>query len=307
MPLSQHIIDLTRLALRDRVLTFKERETIVNVAVKEGVPSDEINQYLDNALTERLKSFTKEELKRCPFCGAQIPLVQNSCPFCGNILQNTDNKSVPPPFVLGEEADIIHSENMRVRQEESNPTTCPDCGAPFPLVGNVCNSCGHILHEKSGSELHIDNLIANIKKSIIRLKNVPEPSFIDVLFQYGPIYLFLSMYFFLMIDKNTFPFYMFFTSVSIFVYLFKSDDNPLSINESDDYYYEAVHSYEMYSRMVRTLYGKSQEAKTILNVFSSKIEKLKKSRLVNQLFLVIYFFLFFGGVAIIRNILINAL
>ncbi|MBP5368081.1 MAG: hypothetical protein J6Z01_06505 [Bacteroidales bacterium] len=109
MAVSQHIIDLTNLALTDRVLTYKERETIVDTAIKEGLTSEEINQYLDNALTERLKSFTKEELKCCPACGAQIPLISDMCPYCGNYLQNINSQLVSPTTIVGDDADIIRS------------------------------------------------------------------------------------------------------------------------------------------------------------------------------------------------------
>ena len=68
MAVSKKIIELTRLALEDRMLTFKEREVIVKNAVAEGVLETEINAFLDNMLAQRLKTFTKEELKRCPSC-----------------------------------------------------------------------------------------------------------------------------------------------------------------------------------------------------------------------------------------------
>ncbi|MBQ2097476.1 MAG: hypothetical protein II480_04810, partial [Bacteroidales bacterium] len=83
MPVSKHIAGLTALALQDRILTYKERQVIVKEAVKEGTSLQEINSYLDDALTERLKSFSKEELKHCPYCGAQIPLLSDVCLFCG--------------------------------------------------------------------------------------------------------------------------------------------------------------------------------------------------------------------------------
>ncbi|MBQ5576157.1 MAG: zinc ribbon domain-containing protein, partial [Bacteroidales bacterium] len=101
MAISKHIIDLTTLALKDRVLTFVERKVIIDAAMKEGVSADEINFYLDNALNERLRSYSKEDLKRCPNCGAQIPLVSDECPYCGQSLETADNKPTPPPYIRG--------------------------------------------------------------------------------------------------------------------------------------------------------------------------------------------------------------
>ena len=133
MSIPPKIANLTALALSDRILTYTERKTIVAAAVKEGVSEKEINQYLDDALSQRLKFYTKEELKSCPFCGAQIPLLSESCLFCGNELNN-DNQLLhnPPPFIEGTEAEIIRAENLRVAKENINLKTCPDCGAPYP-------------------------------------------------------------------------------------------------------------------------------------------------------------------------------
>ena len=83
MAVSKKIFDLTRLALQDRVLTFKERQTIVRVALEEGVSEQEINAFLDNMLNQRLKTMAKEELCSCPGCGAQIPLISEDCMYCG--------------------------------------------------------------------------------------------------------------------------------------------------------------------------------------------------------------------------------
>ncbi len=94
MPIPSNIIQLTALALKDKVLTLVEKETIINAALKSGVSQAEITVWLDNALKESLKRYSKEDLKNCPFCGAQIPLVSEDCLFCGNNLQNTDNKTV---------------------------------------------------------------------------------------------------------------------------------------------------------------------------------------------------------------------
>lgn len=66
MAISKKILDLAHLALSDRVLTYTERQTIVKAALEEGTPASEINSVLDNMLTQRLKSYTKEELRKKP-------------------------------------------------------------------------------------------------------------------------------------------------------------------------------------------------------------------------------------------------
>lgn len=302
MALSQHIINLTRLALADRVLTYKERATIVDAAIKEGVTDDEINQYLDSALNERLKSYTKEELKCCPACGAQIPLISDMCPYCGNYLENIDTQRVGPPIlVIGDDADIIRSENMRVWQEKKNLKTCPDCGAPFPLLSNICLSCGHILHEQRGTELNIKTLIVKIEKSIRRLKNIPIPSILDILMYYGPTLLFSAAFLPSLINPNYVFFPVWFTVISI-VLLFRGNiDEALTIQESDDYYYEALYTHKMYLRIVKTLYGNNKEARDLLDSYSSKIKAIKKQRIRNIIFLGIDIIVFFGFMLLFKH------
>lgn len=301
MALSQHIINLTRLALADRVLTYKERETIVDAAIKEGVKSDEINQYLDNALNERLKYYTKEELKCCPACGAQIPLISDMCPYCGNYLQNIDTQRVGPPiFVIGDDADIIRSENMRVWQEKKNLKTCPDCGAPFPLLSNICLSCGHIMHEQRGTELNIKTLIVKIEKSIRRLKNVPIPSIIDFIMYYGSILLFLTFFFCSIFNPDTIVFFLCFTFVAFF-FLVARNKEALTIQEADEYYYEALYTHKMYLRIVKTLYGNNKEALDLLDSYSSKIKAIKKRRILNMIFLSIDVIVFLGFILFFKH------
>jgi len=108
MSIPPKIANLTKLALSDRVLTYTERKTIVATAVKEGVSKKEINQYIDNELNQRLKFYTKEELRSCPFCGAQIPLISDDCMYCGVTLEKDGNFN--PIDISGNEADIISKE-----------------------------------------------------------------------------------------------------------------------------------------------------------------------------------------------------
>ena len=113
MAIPKKIIDLTTLALQDRVLTYKERKTIVAEALKMGVRQEEIDAYLTNALNIRLQSYTKEELGSCPGCGHGVPLIADQCPYCGTMLQRDGNHVIVPPThpnsfnISGKAAKII--------------------------------------------------------------------------------------------------------------------------------------------------------------------------------------------------------
>ena len=289
MSVPAHIQSLVSLALADRVLTFRERSTIVDTAIKAGVPEQEINSFIDSALTERLKYFTKEELKSCPHCGAQIPLVANQCLFCGGELQNADSQKVPPQFVAGEEADIIREETLRTAAERRNIRTCPDCGAPFPLVSNICEQCGHILHEQQDSVLNLNNLIDNIRHSIIELQHTHQPSFFQVLWYRRSIWLFaiavliLLMAIYLM-SCEIFNLLMFsLLGVSLVFLMFAASsvvkvnlDSPVQIAE--DRFSKALHRKEMYENHIATLYGKNREAQKLLDEFSSLTQNITKRR-----------------------------
>ncbi len=74
MAVSKKIVDLTRLALQDRVLTYTERQTIV-------------------------------KLRNCPSCGGQIPLISDQCLYCGTFL-NQQPENVYSMDVVGEEAEL---------------------------------------------------------------------------------------------------------------------------------------------------------------------------------------------------------
>ena len=296
MSIPPKIANLTKLALSDRVLTYTERKTIVDAALKEGVSETEINQYLDDALNQRLKFYTKEELKSCPFCGAQIPLLSDFCLFCGKELNN-DNQALhtPPPFAVGPEADIIVSENIRIANEQYNLKKCPDCGAPWPLISNICTSCGHVLHEHRSSLLYVNTLIANIKQSIAQIKSIPKASWSKVikhniayifLFLCVPVYIFLKLSgyseLFILIPFLLFMAFSIITA-SMGMENFKrgkliynipsSDVSPLADNEQN--VHAALTKYEMYMRQTTTLYGDDTEARKLLNEYQSEIQKNK--------------------------------
>lgn len=303
MAISKHIIDLTTLALKDRVLTFVERKVIIDAAMKEGVSTDEINSYLDNALNERLRSYSKEDLKRCPNCGAQIPLVSDECPYCGQSLETADNKPTPPPYIRGLEADIIHSENYRVATERRNIRTCPDCGAPFPLVSNICENCGHVLHEQKESILNVKNLITNIQQSIDELKSTPQPTLWQVLWYRRGYLFFLVACIGLLVaavfmSKDVYegtyltPLFgisIFFLVISVRAFVKTAFNSPVQIAE--DRYDTAINRKEMFENHINVLYGKNPEATEVLGELSRLAASFKKKRSHTRLTILICLFL----------------
>ncbi|MBR2104081.1 MAG: hypothetical protein IJ933_02215, partial [Bacteroidales bacterium] len=102
--------------------------------------------------------------------------------------KNTELPLTPPPHPaviraqeLAAAEAKIRDENLRIAEEHRNIKQCPDCGAPYPLVSNICPHCGHVLHEQQGAEYNIRTLIDNINTSIDTLKNAPKPTFLQVL------------------------------------------------------------------------------------------------------------------------------
>lgn len=56
MAISKKTLNLINLALKDKVLTQVERQTIVSAALEMGVPKQEIEAYLSHATDERIRS-----------------------------------------------------------------------------------------------------------------------------------------------------------------------------------------------------------------------------------------------------------
>ena len=283
------IKNLTRLALADRVLTDLERETIVNKAEEGGISKEEINKYLDEQLNLRLKSYTKVDLRDCPYCGAQIPLISDECMYCGKPLEHIEGDISVPFKISGYEADIIRSENQRIEEERHNIKNCPDCGAPFPLISNICESCGHVLHERDENSLNIQNLLNNIQRSIERVTDAPKPKVYQII-GYWFYYIILSFSIFAFIvgiisDNEAgkiisvigfiFGIALMATNAILF-------DNKSPVLISDGEYYKARHAYEMYTRQVNTLYGDNHEAQTLLRHFATLLKRLKRERYQNR-------------------------
>lgn len=284
MAIPKKIIDLTTLALQDRVLTFRERETIVAEALEMGVSQEEIDAYLTNALNKRLQSYTKEELGSCPGCGHGVPLVADECPYCGTVLQHNEHQVVPPIHpgslnVSGRAAKIIRQENYNTEQERKK--NCPKCGAPYPLVSNICSHCGYVLHEQRGADLNIQKLIGNINNSISQLEQCPNPT-LSQIFGYNKNLLFISLCFvFGYLAGYGGSGYVGFAFVffGIFVYVTRNKFKNVSpVTTADEMFYDALNYHAMYSRQVDTLYGDSQEAKNLLDKYQGVINGLEQQR-----------------------------
>lgn len=301
MAVSKHILDLINLALQDRVLTFKERQTIIEAAEHEGTAAAEINAVMDNMLEQRLKSYTKEELGSCPGCGHGVPLFADECPYCGTPLKHIENKTVtPPPFISAtdEAAAAIRSENLRVEEEKQTITECPKCHAPFPLFSNVCPYCQYIVHTRPDSKVNATTMITKMKASIETLRNAPLPTFGQVLWHRLGLMLFyiaasllilgllgasFSSAIYTLLAIALFPISL----LMLFFALVGKKKSPVQI--ADEMYYNGLHDYEMYSRQTDTLYGNSDEAKTLLYSYASEIKRHKANRTSNRNKITVFF------------------
>ena len=281
---------LSTLALSDRVLTDLERHTIVNKAIRNGISSEEINQYLDDQLNLRLKSYTKVDLRDCPFCGAQIPLISDECMYCGKPLEHIEGSTNIAFNISGKEADIIRRENQRVEQERHGIKNCPDCGAPFPLISNICSSCGHVLHEHDENALNIKNLLGNMQRSIDRVNLASKPKAIQIIgYWFYYILLLFSVFGFIVgiIAENEagklISLIGFVFGVALMATNAVLSDTKSPVLIADGEYYKARHSYEMFARGVDTLYGDNKEAQDMLSKFSYTLKQLKQQRYKNRI------------------------
>ena len=283
MAITSQIKELVTLALSDRVLTYVERKTIVNAAIKEGISETEINQYLDNALHKRLQFYTKEELRSCPHCGAQIPLISDNCMFCGVTLEKDGN--FKPIDITGDEADIIRAENLKTSSERTEIQTCPDCGAPFPLINHICTNCGHVLHEQRDNELNIKNLINNINESISTLKQQPKLKWRDVITDFIPpllFYIFVAIWAFWIIYDAQLTVWFVLMNVLGPVILFVTfalglDTKSPGVLEIENLTTE-LSKYEKFMRQLTILYGNNSEAKKLMQEYSSEIQRFSVER-----------------------------
>ena len=304
----QKIQDLIALALQDRVLTYKERQIIVSEAVNTGMDESTINRYIDDELAKRLQSYTKEELKHCPACGAQIPLISDECFYCGSALETDSTRKVIK--VTGNAANVIQQENQQTAEAQRNIQQCPDCGAPFPLVSHICTHCGHVLHENRGTDYNIRSLIDNIVSCINSLRKAQKPNFVNI-FLYNIEIVIIIVGLILLLDyKETLCLArgtgalcgLFLVPIGMFIPLFTNRDwtvkrankgeNPWKISPveaADIAFYNALVQYEKFASQINTIYGKNAEAQNELARLNNEINTIKKERKNNLISIAIVY------------------
>jgi rRNA maturation endonuclease Nob1 len=305
MAIPQQIIDLTDLALQDRELTFKERHAILKAALDLGVSVVDANKYIDDAFRKRLQSYKKEDLRRCPSCGAQIPLISVDCLFCGQSLETDDSErrvvKVGDQGAMGDAADIIREENRKTAEYQQSIAQCPDCGAALPLVSHICTYCGHILHEQTGSQYNIQQILHNINESIRALRSAPKPGFFKILtYNIDVAMAIIGAIITVNVDADTsaslvgkgvwYVLGFVLLAASPFVGMFlnmkseysKDDKENLyktsPIELADQAFYNALAMFDSYTLQIATLYGNNSEAKTELGYLDKLIKAVKKER-----------------------------
>lgn len=306
----QIIQDLVSRALKDGVLTYKERQVIMEEAGKMNADPNEVSQYINTALDNRLSYIPKESLKRCPTCGAQIPLLSNQCEYCG--------------FEFGEDnaggtshaEKVIDLENRNTNSEyvksDAPLRNCPDCGAPFPLISNICPSCGHIEHERADSKLNIKTLIENTKKSIDTMGQCMVPLWKSII-RDNALYLLPIAGIMLSLSKRLETGNEAYTSMSgvpmlmafllmgytAIALIFRINAGS-ALGEADKKFNEQKTLFDMYTRHTDTLYGAHKEARELLDKFGREIRKVKLNRIFNRM---VYYIFCIVSCLIIWNII----
>lgn len=231
--------------------------------------------------------------------------------------KNTELPLTPPPHPavirareLAAAEAKIRDENLRIAEERRNIKQCPDCGAPYPLVSNICPHCGHVLHEQQGAEYNIRTLIDNINTSIDTLKNAPKPTFLQVLwYRLDLVILYFAVTMVIVIVyyynvyslfqtvaskdlENQFIGWLMFAMVVYVGYLVHSVNKTSQkkvaetvspLQRADNEFYAALHANEKYLRQTETIYGDNPEAKTLLKNLAAEIDAVQKARNSNRL------------------------
>lgn len=247
MPISKNVADLTALALRDRVLTYRERQIIVDMALKEGCSIDEINAFVDSALNERLKSYSKEDLRYCPQCGVPFPLVSNVCTNCGHVLHEQKDSELNVHNLL---------KNIQQSIDELKST-------PKPTLWQV------LWYRKK-----LFLLFAALMFLCAAIKGIwytPSATTVIVLFIVSIVLWFVAL-----LSDSTSDFKFWHTGKLAA----RAEKSPVRL--ADDRYYSAMHRQEMYAAQINTLYGNNSEAQALLDDFSSLANAFKKEHVRNR-------------------------
>jgi len=278
----KRIVYLTELALKDGVMTFRERQVIESEGRKLEVDPDELKSFLDSALKYRISKETKETLQACPTCGGQIPLLSKECQYCGHMF----GKLAANVFNVSEDdeaARIIEQENAETQSQKTNIQQCPNCGAPYPLICNICGHCNHVLHAPSYDQLNVERLTKRISKSLSSVnKSVPE--FSDMLRKNWFLYITIINLLAGVVLSHLLGAAW---TVGIMIVLFftqfwflssKIKNNVNRIDECDRNFYLAQSRFDMLSREVTVLYGDHPEMKSKLEHFGEAITAVSNRR-----------------------------
>lgn len=297
--ISRRIIELVNLALKDYVLTDKERGVIVSEALKEGASFYEINSFINQKLKEANERKPKELLKNCPVCGGQIPLISNSCKYCNNVF-DTDSQSFKKQNFFGGyqvAESIIESENLRIEEERYNKRECPDCGAPFPLFGRICGFCGYIFHDLPEKDENIITLTQSMLSQINKIKNIRIV--LTALFNYHrPILVGLMAVPFMAIAGSTDNDFFMFLVLFLIVFaaikgaIVHTKQSPTKI--ASEQLSSAFYMYQSYERQVQALYPNDKEARQMLTNLKKTMESKRLEKQLKNMIVIIIFTLAFA-------------
>ncbi|MCQ2250313.1 MAG: zinc ribbon domain-containing protein [Bacteroidales bacterium] len=281
MEIPAQIKELVDLALKDAIITPLERQTIVNEAIDCGIRESEINKYINQKLDEKLSKRSKDQLKACPKCGAQIPLLADNCPYCGHEYSKADI-SDKKQTADSHAAAIIESENQRIEDEKQNLEHCPNCGHPYPLISNICPACKHVLHHNEENELNIQRLIDKIKDGANRIKKVEGPSIGNILLFRGcATSLFVIAVMILYFTKFPSGYLLTLAAIAapfglICLFFDNSQNNP--VDRFNRAYNKFLSEIKVAYNHINNFYGDHQEAYSLLDDTSKMLHQLNEQR-----------------------------
>jgi len=287
--ITENMKNLVDLALKDAVITYREKEILIGKAIEEGSSLSEINQYINEQLEIRLSKRGREELKACPKCGAQVPLLSDNCPFCNYEYQlsgaNNAVRISSARNASDNAAQAIEAENARTADENQNIESCPNCGHPYPLISNICPACRHVLHKNTDNAQNIRNLIARLRGSIDEYKSTNPINGMELykyrIFEYMfPIGIFLLILMLLRADAGI-AWLLFFTGVPCLaaamffgpIYMFYRKEAPYEIDNR--LFSDIENECRLYASQIDILYGDDSEARKMLSELEKEIEELK--------------------------------
>lgn len=283
----KQITNLIDLALRDGIMTLREKQTIIAEAMAQGLDKDEITAEIDSRLRQLVDTMPKENLKRCKSCGAQIPLISDDCLYCGvQLTQSKAARPIPTSGNLSEAERIIIEENAITNSQNINIKNCPDCGAPYPILSNICPNCGHVLHENVDSEFNIRNLIDSSNKYLDELRNC-EVKIIEALVNKSYIYFAeLSIVFFIVFFNSSSNFAALLTGGFLFLagmsYLLNIILGKSPADRADKKYFELKSEYEKLCRHTDSIYGNNPEAVAAIDRLNGKFGQIDANNSKNR-------------------------